>query len=135
MIEYKEGLIHVKIDLNNGIYTLGFDGGDGKTRLHDILTGLSMIHPEILTLTYNRRSNKIEDSISTEYSLIMIDRMDILINNSLCDKIKAVSDDTIILCDLKDCVKLSKRGIRGGFATVTMYSAHDLEVNSDEVYF
>ncbi len=91
-------------DVVPGIYTLGGDGGSGKTALYNTVLGLSEINNKYAALTYSKYINYIDaiKKFIADAELIMLDRCDLYITDDIYDLLKLYSDKRIILLDYKN---------------------------------
>lgn len=103
---------YVDINLEEGYYFLDEDSATGKTYLSTLLKEINELGlANILVVTYSRLMN-ISDIIkhmtNTKYDLIMFDRFDLYCNEDLCETIEKISENTVILIDIKDLSSLYK---------------------------
>lgn len=100
----------VHVNLENGYYFLGFDGGVGKTYLYNLLSKLGEAGKlKFCGISYHKAQE--EDEIlkkmrAEKYELIFLDRFDLYVTYEICKEVERLENSTIILLGIKDLNKL-----------------------------
>ena len=86
-----------------GVYCLGFDGGEGKTYLWEVLNSKSMLNESILCITYNKERSedsliKMIDDFSGQ--VLFLDRLNLYYTEKVGKTLS--KKNCVVLVDLKD---------------------------------
>lgn len=95
------------IDLDNGIYSLGFSGSTGKSYVAQLLGKVSEEEDNVsaLVITYNQNldiNGLIKIISQKHFDIIILDRFDLYADSNLCVELYKHKDTSVILLDLKN---------------------------------
>lgn len=96
--------IEISIQLDNGIYIFDTESGTGKTRLYRFLRDIMVNKEDVYAVSYDdvvRGEDIIQRIKVINPRLIMIDRYDMYISDSLTGFLNFISSNAIILIDYK----------------------------------
>jgi hypothetical protein len=102
MIRLDKGSLEIDIKLDNGIYIMGYNSGEGKTYLAKCISSITS-RKDFICLSYNNFSyvsSLYELAENRRASLIILDRYD-MYNGTFADDILRLKDKAIILIDSK----------------------------------
>lgn len=112
----KMGDMNISFDVDtNKMYCLGFDGGEGKSRLFRLLSeykSIFGIKDDIVLIKYDIDLSEqyVIGKLSSNCKLVLIDKFDLLCTNSIIDKLNSM--DCLRLIDVKDSVTCNKMKIK-----------------------
>jgi hypothetical protein len=102
-MQFKAGDVMVGINVEDGIYTLGFSGASGKTYLRKLISSYEAEgHEDVVEFTYDKKvsSDELINKISKlNTKVILLDRFDLYFDRKVLDVCSKVSRITLI--DLK----------------------------------